>query len=119
MHRLLTVAVLTVVVGLVGCKKKSPPPLVHVPPPEPVENESFSDFPEIPAASEPIAYPEPVPAPAPRAAAPTRYTIQRGDTLWSISERVYRDGQRWREILAANPGLEPTKMRVGQVIVLP
>lgn len=47
------------------------------------------------------------------------YTIQRGDTLWSIAERTYGDGKRWRDIITANSGLDPTKLRVGQKIYLP
>lgn len=47
------------------------------------------------------------------------YTIQRGDTLWSISTRTYGNGQRWRDIVSANPGLNPSKLRVGQTITLP
>lgn len=52
-------------------------------------------------------------------AEPATYTIQRGDTLWSIAQRVYGDGQRWRDIIAVNPGLDATRLRVGQQIVLP
>ncbi len=48
-----------------------------------------------------------------------KYAIRRGDTLWSIAQRSYGDGKRWRDILAANPGLDPTRLRVGQQIVLP
>ncbi len=47
------------------------------------------------------------------------YAISRGDTLWSIASRTYGDGQRWRDIVNANPGLEPRRLRVGQTIVLP
>ena len=47
------------------------------------------------------------------------HTIQRGDTLWSIARRTYGDGQRWREISAANPGLEPRSLHIGQQIILP
>lgn len=61
--------------------------------------------------SAPVApAPEPIPA---------TYTVRRGDTLWSIAQRTYGDGQRWREIIAANPGLDPTKLRIGQQIVVP
>ena len=47
------------------------------------------------------------------------YVVRKGDTLWSIADAYYGDGQRWRDILEANPGLEPTKMRVGQQLILP
>ncbi len=47
------------------------------------------------------------------------YTVQRGDTLWRIAVKTYGDGQRWRDILAANPGIKPTDLRVGQKLILP
>ena len=47
------------------------------------------------------------------------YTIKAGDTLYRIAVTHYGDGKQWRKIAAANPGLEPTKLRVGQTIVLP
>jgi len=49
----------------------------------------------------------------------TTYTIKKGDTLWSIAKKHLGDGQRWRDIVAANPGLAPAKLRVGQKITLP
>lgn len=50
---------------------------------------------------------------------PMSYTIKKGDTLWSIAKKYLGDGQRWRDIVAANPGLVPAKLRVGQKITLP
>ena len=47
------------------------------------------------------------------------YTIQRGDTLWAIAARHYGDGQRWKDIQEANPGIQPNRMRIGQTIALP
>lgn len=47
------------------------------------------------------------------------YTIKKGDTLYSIARRVYGSGMKWRDIQAANPGIVPTKLRIGQQINLP
>ena len=47
------------------------------------------------------------------------YVVRRGDTLWSIAVREYGSGQRWRDIAEANPNLNPTKLRIGQQIILP
>lgn len=47
------------------------------------------------------------------------YTVRDGDTLWSIADSVYGDGQKWREILDANPGLRPEELHVGQELSLP
>jgi 5'-nucleotidase len=69
--------------------------------------------------------PSPAPAPsetvtpAPAGANGTAYTIKRGDTLYSIARAHYGDGKQYKKIMAANPGLTPTHMKVGQVITLP
>ena len=47
------------------------------------------------------------------------HIVQRGDTLWSIAKRTYGDGKRWQQIAAANPGVSPTRLRVGQTLALP
>ncbi|MCI1747219.1 MAG: LysM peptidoglycan-binding domain-containing protein [Acidipropionibacterium sp.] len=41
------------------------------------------------------------------------------DSLWSVAESWYGEGTAWRRIVAANPGLDPSNLPVGQVIVLP
>lgn len=55
----------------------------------------------------------------------TTYTVQRGDTLWEISEGFYGDGSRWREILNLNiaqigflPNGQQAKILPGQQLVL-
>ena len=52
-------------------------------------------------------------------ARPATYTMKAGDTLWSIAAKHLGSGQRWKEIVKVNPGLDPRKLRVGQVIKLP
>ncbi len=47
------------------------------------------------------------------------YTVKKGDTLWSIAKSRYGNGQKWQDIVAANPGLNPQKLAVGQTITLP
>jgi len=51
--------------------------------------------------------------------APQTYTIQKGDTLWSIAVSLLGDGQRWKDIKAANPGLDEKKLPVGKAIAIP
>lgn len=49
-----------------------------------------------------------------------RYTVQRGDDLWSIAEEFYGDGLAWSRIVAANPHVtSPDRIDIGWVLVLP
>jgi len=56
---------------------------------------------------------------APAAATSGTYVVRSGDTLSSIAALTLGDGDRWREILAVNPGLEPKRLFVGKAIRLP
>lgn len=47
------------------------------------------------------------------------YTIKKGDTFFSIARAVYNDPKRAKDIQAANPTVDPSKMPVGTVIKLP
>lgn len=44
------------------------------------------------------------------------YTVQRGDSLSSIASRLRVP---WQTIAALNPGLDPNRIRVGQIITVP
>jgi nucleoid-associated protein YgaU len=50
-----------------------------------------------------------------------RYTVQYGDTLWKIAEKVYGDGSRYMVIFEANRDLldEPDRIFPGQELVIP
>lgn len=56
---------------------------------------------------------------AARAPAAKTYTIQAGDTFSSIADELYGSGDRSYEISQANPLVDPTKLKIGQVIKLP
>lgn len=45
-----------------------------------------------------------------------QYTVQPGDSLWSIARRVCNDGLRWRDIARSNPQIDPERLLVGQVL---
>lgn len=47
------------------------------------------------------------------------YRVQRGDSLWLISRRLYGEGQAWT-VLSRHNGLEdPSRLKVGQTLNLP
>lgn len=58
------------------------------------------------------------PKPAATSATGT-YVVRAGDTLSKIASRLLGDGDRWREIVAANPGLDPKRLLVGKSIRVP
>jgi nucleoid-associated protein YgaU len=59
-------------------------------------------------------------APSPGAAGGQRtHTIVSGERLWDIAERYYGNGVYYRRILEANPGLDATRLRVGQEVIIP
>jgi transposase len=39
--------------------------------------------------------------------------------IYSISRKSYGDGKQWQKIAAANPGLRPENLKVGQTIQIP
>lgn len=49
----------------------------------------------------------------------TKYTIKSGDTLSTIAGEFYKDTRKWSVIAKANPGIDPSKLKVGQVINVP
>jgi len=115
--------------AIVGCKPKEQAPQTMAEPQPAKPLEAIPPAEETQPAPAPVATPAPTgptsleklaPAATPEPAPATRsYTVQKGDTLWSISVRMLGNGQRWREIVDLNPGLEPTKLRIGQVILIP
>jgi len=58
-----------------------------------------------------------------RSATPTTpartYTIQPGDTLSSVAVALFGTERRWVDIAQANPTIDPTRLKVGQIIKLP
>ena len=61
-----------------------------------------------------------VPAPLALPPAPTKYTVDHGDTLWTIAETQLGPGTAWSCILHANPDLrEENLVHEGQVLFLP
>ncbi len=78
-------------------------------------------------------YRAPVALSAPAAQAPTgsptaqptlspgerSYTVEAGDNLWSIAQKMYGNGAKYPLILSANNLNENTKLRIGMVLTIP
>jgi nucleoid-associated protein YgaU len=47
------------------------------------------------------------------------YTVRDHDTLFKIAKDQYGDGNQWKKIAAANPGLNADTLKVGQTITIP
>ena len=57
--------------------------------------------------------------PPPAPAGPRRYTIKNGDTFWSIAKAEYGNAAYFGHIQRANPGIDPSRIKVGDSIILP
>jgi len=67
-------------------------------------------------------YPAPVETDYTAGTAGERYhTVQKKETLYSISRQYYGDQSKWKDIYAANRSEigDPNKIRVGQKLVIP
>jgi nucleoid-associated protein YgaU len=66
---------------------------------------------------------EPMPVITPPSTAtpgtPRTHRVTSGESPYSISEEVYGNGMYYKNILAANPGIDPHRLRIGQVLNIP
>mgnify|MGYP001580637655 CR=1 FL=1 len=67
---------------------------------------------EVPAPDAMAGLPPPV-------AAPQEVVVQPGDTLEKISKQVYGRKSQWKLIAEANPGINPSNLKVGAKLVIP
>jgi nucleoid-associated protein YgaU len=79
----------------------------------------------LPPTAEPAYVPPPtvdvapVSEPAPAKTASRTYVVKHGDTLYHIAKVQLGDGSKWKRIAAANPGVTPNSLRVGQKLAMP
>jgi len=71
--------------------------------------------PPVEASNPPVQPPAVVPAVAPEAAG-SEYVVVKGDSLWKIAKK---NGVTVKAIEAANPGIDPAKLKVGQKLSIP
>lgn len=105
-------------------------PLPPVPQPAPQPGSDLGGTAFTPGGnSPPMVLPPPAPVPpapgpggAPVAAGgqgATTHVVAKGETLSDISQAHYGTSKHWRRIVEANPGLDPVRLKLGQVIQIP
>jgi LysM repeat protein len=102
-----------------GCKREQVETTDNTPPPADT-NTMVADTnpPPMTASNPPVSAPPvvaPAPAPVPEAAG-TEYVVVKGDSFAKIAKK---HGVSVKAIQAANPGVEPAKLKVGQKISIP
>ncbi len=58
-------------------------------------------------------------APATTSAGGGTHTVAKGETLGDISATHYGTTKHWKKIVDANPGLDPARLKIGQVLQIP
>lgn len=48
-----------------------------------------------------------------------KYTVQKGDSLWSVAVKAYGDGYKWALVAKANKLSNPNVIHAGNVLTLP
>lgn len=97
------------------------PPVITPPAENPTTRDTFVDpMPPIinQSGGEGIAGANPPPEVVATQPGQTVYVVKKGDSLYSIARAHYGSGAKYKDILAANPGLT-TDLKVGQEIILP
>lgn len=122
----LAVVSLGIVLALTGCNKKPAATSPEAPPLDPgITGTSEPPRDPVVAPRDPVVAPRdpvvtpprpgPVVTPPPPAGAKT-YTVVKGDTLTSIAKRF---NKKVTDISAANKLTDPSKLSIGQVLVIP
>lgn len=93
----------------------TPGPLVVSPTPTSISIEALSEPASTTLDAESLS-PTPTETPVPPTPTPIVYTVQRGDTPGRIAKQF---GVTTDELLAANPGMNPTGLQVGDKVTIP
>jgi nucleoid-associated protein YgaU len=129
----MTVVLLIGALTLISCSNnikkeadKAPlPPTLESPrpAPAPIPVATVSPMPKpepVPAPrSAPEPEPEPAPAPEARDAGGRVYVLKQGDTFSKIAREQFGDIRYLRDLINANPGIDPNRIHPGQKINLP
>jgi LysM repeat protein len=103
-------AITLVTLGLLaGCGGgATPTPAAETPTPAPTDI--------FVASPEPTAEPSAAVEPTAPAVAGQRYKVKKGDTMWAIAQEF---GVTVAALKAANPDVDPQKMAIGTILVIP
>jgi len=126
------ILVAVLALGVIGCEQKreeaelpqiDPAELeASAPPPEPMPARTATYDTATPAVEvETPTTPPPTTTAKPSTGTPQTYTMQRGDTLYSLARRFYGDGKLWTRIADANKNKirDVTDIAVGTVLTIP
>lgn len=50
---------------------------------------------------------------------PVNHTVVEGDSFWTLAEKYYGDGSKWKQIAEANPEVTNHGLKIGSVLVIP
>ncbi|MEM1098280.1 MAG: LysM peptidoglycan-binding domain-containing protein [Planctomycetota bacterium] len=50
---------------------------------------------------------------------PRTHTVVKGDNYWDLARKYYGKGIRMKDIEAANPGIDPKRLQIGDTLVIP
>ena len=108
---------------IAGCKKTAEPPpadattnIFTPPPPEPPPLTPPPTNVYVPPVTPPPVFPLPPAAPPEPPAGLTEHTIVKGDSFYTLAKK-YNVG--WKAIGDANPGVDSSKLKIGQKIKIP
>ncbi len=76
-------------------------------------------LPALPAPGKPAAVPASTPTPAPKSTKVDTYTVKDGDTIASIWRSITGNERGWEKLLVANPGVDASRLKIGQVLKVP
>ena len=99
-----------------GCKREQNNEAENQPPPVDTNVVVMDTNPPPMVASNPPVAPPPVVVPPPVAPSGNEYVVVHGDTLAKIAKK---NGVTLSALKVANPGVEPTKLKIGQKLALP